>query len=439
MHPIIDYKTIKYTAMKKLIISSIILFLTIISYSQGLLDIYKGGTVKLNPDTEFAKGNDWDQIFESYTDKMGSTHIGARKSLVIKPDGSLVVSHAYRDFYSLFDADGKFMKEFEVTNSKGGREKKLHSISDIIGGNTFIAGADNMGNMRCFDFDGKMIKTLNANYSSRQLLVLNEDKVAVVGWVIWKEKFRNFVAIIDYNTNKEKIIWDHFTDRSDCGSKPGLFSYVVKFENSGMMSLNTMPYTKHTGNNFSPRINKVGSKLIVAVPGSGEVVAFDFNGNQLSKVKVSWEAGSISVEEQKTIQRKYIEKMKERGESRFVSRNVSEKESKRIYFELLKQMEEDLKLISDPINKPYFSTILNDSDGNLLFFEFPEEKGDNKFNVWVYNNGGEYICQSSFECEEYNLAIGPGKMVFKDGYIYGLQVKKAVEGIPLRLVRYTLQ
>lgn len=439
MHPTIDYKTKKYTAMKKLIISSIILFLTIISYSQGLLNIYKGGTVKLIPDTEFAKGNDWDKIFESYTDKMGSTHIGARKSIIFKPDGSLVVSHAYRDFYSLFDADGKFVKQFEVTNSEGGKEKKLKSISDIIGGNTFITGADNMGNMRCFDFDGKMIKTLNANYSSRQLLVLNDDKVALVGWVIWKEKFRNFVAIIDYNTNEEKIIWDHFTERAECNAKPGLFSYIVKFDKGGMMSLNTMPYTKSTGNTFTPRINKVGNRLIVAVPSSGEVMAFDFNGNQLSKVKVGWDAGFISVEEQKKIQRKYIEKMEEKGDSRFVSKRVSEEESKRIYIELLKQMEEDIKLISEPIVKPYFSTILNDSDGNLLFFEFPEEKGDNKFNVLVYNDGGEYVCQSSLESKEYDLAISPGKMVFKDGYIYGLQVKMGVEGIPLRLVRFKLQ
>lgn len=424
--------------MKKLIIGSIILFLTILSYSQDLLDIYKGGIVKLITDTEFAHGNDWDEVFESYTDKNGSTHIGARKSVIFKPDGSMVVSHAYKDLYSLFDADGIFVREFEVTNSKGDKEKKLNSIADIIGRNAFIAGADNMGNMRCFDFDGKMIKTLKANYSSRQLLVLNDNKVALVGWVIWKEKFRNFVAIIDYDTNEEKIIWDHFTDRPAYGTKPGLFNYSVSFDKGGAMGFNTMPYTKSIGNTFSPRINTVGNRLIVAVPASGDVVAFDFDGNQLSKVRLDWDAGSISIEEQKKIQQASIEKMKEGGASRFVSRSVTAEESKRIYVELLKQMEEDLELISTPIAKPYFSTILKDSDDNLLFFEFPEEKGDNKFNVWVYNDGGDYVCQSSFECEEYNLSISPGKMVFRDGYIYGLQVKKDVEGIPLRLVRFSL-
>ena len=424
--------------MKKFIIGSIIIFFTVLSPSQGLLDIYKGGTVTLIPDTEFAKGNDWDKIFASFTDSMGSTHIGARKSMVFTPDGSLVVSHAYRDFYSLFGADGKFVKEFEVSNHKGGREKNPGSISDIIGGNTFIAEADNMGRMRCFDFDGKMLKILNANYSSRQLLVLNDEKLALVGWVIWKDKFRNIVAIIDYNTNEERIIWDHFTERAACDSKPGLFNYNVKFDEGGRMSFNTMPYTKSTGNTYTPRVNKLGNRLIVSVPASGEVMAFDFNGNQLSKVRVGWEAGFISVEEQKKIQGKYIEKIKEKGASGFTSKRVSEEESKRIYDELIMQMEEDLKLISTPISKPYFSTILKDSDDNLLFFEFPDEVGNNKCNVWVYNDGGEYVCQCSFECEEYNLAISPGKMVFKDGYIYGLQVKKGAEGIPLRLVRFSL-
>jgi len=425
--------------MKKYIITTVVLFVSMIVNSQALLEIYKGGAVKLIPDTEFAESNDWSTIFESYNDKMGRTPIGARKSLIFKPDGSMVVSHAYRDFYSLFDSEGYFLKEFTVSNSKGEKEKKLKSISGIIGGNTFIAGADNMGNMRCFDFDGNMIKTLNANYSSKQLLVLTDEKVALVGWEIWEEKFRNFVAIIDYNTNEEKIIWDHFTDRTGSGTKPGLFNYKVKFEKAGIISINTMPYTKSTGNNFSPRINKVGDKLIVAVTGSGEVMAYDFNGNQLSKDKVSWEAGSISIEEQKKIHSTYIDKMKERGKSMFSSRKVSEEESNRKYDELINQMEEDLEKISEPLKRPYFSTIIKDSDDNLLFFEFPEEKGDNIFNVWVYTNGGEYICQSSFKCEEYDLSINSSKMVFKDGYIYGLQVKKDVEGIPLRLVRFKLQ
>lgn len=427
--------------MKKYVILAAGLLFSLPLQSQDLLEIYKNGSVKLIPDTEFAKANDWDEVFSSYNDMMGKAHVGARKSLIFKPDGSIVVSHAYQDFYSLFDADGNFVKEFGVTKRTGEKASRVNSISDIIGGNTFIASGDKMGNLPCFDFEGNMVKTLKANYSFRQLVVLNDNKVAIVGWAIWKEKFRNFVALIDYNTNEEKIIWDHFTDRNAPNTKPGLFNYKVRFEKAGIISINTMPYTKTTGNNFRPYINKLGDKLIISVPGSGEVMSYDFNGNQLSKDKVSWDPGSIGVEEQKKLHSAYIAKMKERGDLTFsfASKGVTEEESKRLFAKLIKEMEDDLELISQPLNRPYFSTILNDSDGNLLFFEFPEEAGENEFNVWIYNNGGQYVCQSSFKCDDYNLAITPGKMVFKDGYIYALQEKNGVDGIPLRLVRFRLQ
>ena len=104
----------------------------------------------------------------------------------------------------------------------------------------------------------------------------------------------------------------------------------------------------------------------------------------------------------------------------------------------MKEMKADLDNISAPIPIPAFSTIIKDSDGNLLFFEFPKKENTNRFNVWVYGQKGEFVCQSSFESEEYDLQINPAKMVFYNGYIYGLQRLKKASGVPLRLVRFKL-
>lgn len=41
---------------------------------------------------------------------------------------------------------------------------------------------------------------------------------------------------------------------------------------------------------------------------------------------------------------------------------------------MISEMEEDLKTINTPLAKPSFSNIIKDSDGNVLFFEIPEEK-----------------------------------------------------------------
>jgi hypothetical protein len=64
-------------------------------------------------------------------------------------------------------------------------------------------------------------------------------------------------------------------------------------------------------------------------------------------------------------------------------------------------MEADLNRISEPLPVPVFSTIIKDSDDNLLFFEYPEEENANKFNVWIYGKTGKFVGQSSFVCDDY--------------------------------------
>lgn len=402
--------------------------------AQKLMDIYKKGTVRLVPDNTYANGNDWNKVFATYWDTMYKTPMGNRKSLLIMPDGSVVVNHAYRNYYTKFSPTGKFEKEFGVRNSKGVQFKKINHISGYIN-NTFYTGLDNMGNMVCFDFNGNYSKTLKLNYMTRQMIPLPNNKIAVVGWVIWATKFRDFVCIVDFNTNEEKMIWEHYTERCDENKQCKLFHYNYFFKERGAFSISTMPFTSTIGLSSPPQIATAGNKLIVALPGEGKILAYDLTGKLLETSTINWATNYVSVEEQKEIHMKYMERFKSLDKPFFASW-VSEEENKLAYQTILKQMEGDLPKIKDPIPIPTFSTILKDSDGNLLFFEFPKEENNNKFNVWIYENGGKFVCQSSFVCDEYNLEINPSKMVFHNGYIYGLQHVKNATGVPLRLVRF---
>ncbi|MDL2326431.1 hypothetical protein LJC67_05105 [Bacteroidales bacterium OttesenSCG-928-A14] len=58
--------------------------------------------------------------------------------------------------------------------------------------------------------------------------------------------------------------------------------------------------------------------------------------------------------------------------------------------------------------------------------------------MWILKEGGQFICQSSFICDDYDLSITPSKMVFHNGYIYSLQTLKNAKGNPLRLVKFKL-
>ena len=400
--------------------------------AQSLLDVYKKGVVKLTPDTEYAQGNQWDKVFESYFDKT----FGNRKSIILMPNGSVVVNNPNRNFYSLFDANGKFVKEFGITGSSG-------TIAGVIN-NNFFTGPDNMGKMVCFDFNGNYVKTLTLDYMTRQMTPMSNNKIAVVGRVIWKDRFRDFVAIVDYQTNNQKIIWEHFTPiKDERGQESGnnsrkMFRYSYRFEKEGWtVGLSTMPYPKDTRAS-QPQIAFVNDRLIVALSHNGEILAYDVNGKLITKDKIEWGLKYLSVEEQKEIQKKAIEKHSSEESEFFRELNEFGDELMKAKETILKQMEGDLEKITTPIpiSVSLFSNIIKDSDNNLLFFEIPESKGANKFNVWVYQNGGKFVCQSSFVCDEYDLAITPSKMVFHNGYIYALQTLKNATGNPLRLVRF---
>lgn len=421
--------------MKRISLISIFTFIILSLSSQDLIDIYKSGPVELIPDKSYATGNDWDKVFETYWDTLYGQPMGNRKSLQVLPDGRVVVNHTYRNFYTMFNPDGSFEKEFGVKNSKGKRFQKTEKIVGVLDNNIFVSALDNVGNMVCFDLDGNYDKTLKLDYMARQVVTLPGNRIALVGWVIWSDRFRDFVAIADYETNEQKIIWDQFTDRCATNDRCKLFNYSYNFKEKGSISFTTMPWQKSTGMTSPPRIAAIGNNLVVALPPTGEIMVYDLEGNLISRNKINWAQNYVSVEEQREIQQKAIDRYKNADDHK-MAEWVSLEESRAAKEELVRQMEADLTKISKPIPIPTFSTIIRDSDDNLLFFEFPKEEDANKFNVWIYDGSGSFVCESSFVCDEYDLWVSPSKMVFHNGYIYALQLKKDATGVPLRLVRF---
>jgi len=420
--------------MKKSVFVAFIAFFAMAVSAQKLTDVYKIGVVKLVPDVEYGKDNHWDNVFKTYNDTLNGKPMGSRKSLMLLPDGSAVVNHAYRNYYTKFSPGGRFEKEFGIKNNKGELYKQINSIEGIINNNTFFTGLDNTGNMICFDFNGRYKKTLNLDYMARQMIALPNNKIAVVGWALWESKFRDFVALVDFETNQQKVIWESFTARPELTGSRKPFNYRYQFKKGGMVGLNTMPFTKESGMTSPPNIAFAGDKLIIALPTTGEILVHDLEGHLITKEKIGWHRNYITVQEQKEIQQKAIKEYK--GAVNLFIGNPEE--NKAALEQMIKEMEDDLNNITDSIPLPYFSTIIKDSDGNLLFFEFPKEENANKFNVWIYEDNGRFVCRSSFVCDAYNLEINPSKMVFYNGYIYGLQLLKKTEGIPLRLVRFKI-
>ena len=411
----------------------IIIFITIYftGFSQDLINKYKSGVIKLIPDETFALDNDWNNIFRSYYDTLrGNRPVGMRKSLVILPDGSLIVNHAYQNYHSKFSPQGKFEEEF-VIESAGNK-----SIEGIINGNTLFTGVDNAGKMICTDLNGNYIKTLKLDYKVRSIIALSNQKFAVVGWTQWTKKNRSFIAIIDYKTNKEKIIWEEFSDKVFSSNEDVLDSkkvYKYTLSNDGCeWTLQSTGDLKNLVLNIPPQIVTINDKLIAAIPNDSEILIFDLNGNLTSKQHLNWTGDTISIQEQKVIQQKAIDQIKNKFKKEQIINGLDQ------YLQMIAKMEENLQLINQPLLQPPFVTIIKDSDGNVLFFEIPQKKDANIFHVWIYDKNGFFSNKCTFICDDYELDINSSKMVFRDGFIYGLQTLKNVEDNPLRLVRFKL-
>jgi hypothetical protein len=90
---------------------------------------------------------------------------------------------------------------------------------------------------------------------------------------------------------------------------------------------------------------------------------------------------------------------------------------------------------------PYFSSIVVDSDGNLLVFEFTkeEDKTSNRFKAYSYDMKGNLLGTSSFKNESLNLSFTTATFQFYNGYIYVVGNKSTDKSGPPQIAKMKLK
>ena len=359
--------------------------------------------IQLVPDETYGQGNNWDIIFDTYYDTLDGRPYGLRKQLVVFDDGKAMVSHATRNRYSLFDANGKFLKDITLYFAdKGKKPRNLQPVEGKLG-NLYFTRANNTGDIYLFDNNGLIVKELKIKYQALEMLALDDHHIVIIGGTSWTKKWRNLVSLCD-------VFEDMNTDLKDKG-------YFI--------------YTESKRNDMKGRwqIAKVNNKLIVTNPIDGLVRTYDFNGNKISEKLLDWEPQTLSVKEQIALQNARIKDLKDE-----VPRETEERVL-RYYNDLITYYENGIPHIKESINMGWFTMAIKGNDDNILFFDDAEEAGKNTFHVYSVSKG-QSISTGSFQCEDYDLAITKKRFVCHNGYYYGVQVLKDCEGVPLRLVRF---
>lgn len=392
--------------MKKLLF---IVILVLASYHQ-----IDAQTITLVPDETYGKGNDWDKIFDTYYDTLNGRPNGLRKKLVVFDDGKAMVSHANKNRYSLFDANGKFLKDITLYFSE--KSKKPRNLQPVEGklGDLYFTRANNTGDVYLFNDKGLIVKELKIKYQALEMLALDDHHIAIIGGASWGKKWRSLVSILDTKTGKEKTLCDAFEDMS-----------------ADLKSKNYFIYTESRREDMKVdwQIAKVGDKLIVSNPIDGLVRTYDFNGNKISEKPLDWKPQILSVEEQIALQNARIKDLKDELP------RVTDERMLPKYNELISFYENGIQHIKEPVNMGWFTMAIKGNDGQILFFGDAEAAGENTFHAYSVGKG-QNVSTGSFQCEDYDLALTKKRFVCHGGYYYGVQVLKDCEGMPLRLVRF---
>ena len=397
--------------------------------SQNLAEIYKAGTVHLEAVTYYGTENNWNELFADYEKFAFGKHIGKYKKIVIAPDGSIFMSHKTRHEIWKFDKDGNFIKKFGKKGSGPGQFIMLPGVQGILD-NQFLYTNDVHGRMMFFDLDGNYIKTLKLDYMPLGTTPLKGREIAILGHVPWKgQKSKKILVIKDFDTGKGKTIWYEFEEY--CKSR-----IIINIPKGGMMSC-SLPFTHPSLTRFRMSTSKEGN-LILASPKDGIMTEFSPEGEKLNSFQLNIEPLQISDED--------IMEYFETGKSNFskfeksVENNLelSEDDKKNIIEQYRQQIDKFKDNDLYPKHLPYFSTLMVDSNGNILVFEFTKEEKTNRFRVYSFDTEGNFLCTSTFDAPGYKLNLSGGTFVFHNGFVYAVAEKENGGEIPLRLVKFKI-
>ena len=411
----------------KLLLSITLICFLQSSFGQTLSQYYKNETVKLEEVADFAEMNNWDEIFSDYPNEWRDIEVGKIKSIVITPDGSIFMSH--RTTYDIwkFNKDGQLIKRFGSKGSGKGQFVMRANVEGVLG-EKYLYTTDFQGRMLFFDLDGNYVKSLKLDYMPLRTVPLNDMKIAIYGHVPWKNHTTKYIiSIKDFESGREKIVWEEIYDSS---------MNIIELSNGKKMYAQ-LNFTNRSVTRFGIAASSEGN-LIIASNKDETVSEFLTDGNKVRTFLLNIKPIEITDEDVERIYNTQVANFATFQERLPEERRLTDEELEMVKVEYEKKFESVKDEIKAGDHLPVYSTVIMDSDGNVLVFEFTEEKNTNKFNVYSYKLDGALIGVSSFETQEYDLTFTHDKFVFHNGYIYALAIKKNATGVPLRLVKFKL-
>ncbi len=383
---------------------------------ENLTDVYRSGVLKIKADPEFGKDTDWNTVFSDYYRKsVNNKQLGKLKNIVIAGDGSIFVSNYGSYSVYKFDNNGNFIKSFGKEGTRRGTFLMRPTVGCALE-QRYIITSESNGRLNFFDPEGNFGKLVQIDYMSRGIIPINENTIAIAGWVLYKGgRIRYIVSFKDIDSGKERIVHSEFRSRK---------TQIISEE----------PYMVIPGSDVRNEfiLQKISKDyFVVGNSDSSELVIYNNRGNEVIRV----DHGIIPLT------------ITEREREEFRKSSLRSLESVRVFIKEAGKSEEGINkaiaIINDPEFNPgampYFYDLMTDSDGNILIFTYTDEQELHTFRV--YSPQGDYICETRIDPGDYNININYRfrNIVFNNGNLYCLAELKHAEGIPLRLIKVNLK
>lgn len=412
-------------------------------FPQGVSDIYKGGNVYLIPDSSYAVGVDWDDLFSGYNDNPSNPDIWRDKKIAVSETGEVFMSHKNHHQIWVFDSAGRLKLKFGEQGGKPNQFPRLPSVETVIG-SRYCVTVDVNGRIKLFDHNGRYYRSVNLDFIVKSIHALDDNMLIVSGWVIWKSSFRYLVATVNISTGEQKIVYSTFIPRREMEIKHlvadgDTMMITVSQSKGGKIYLPAPAFFQTPVISFAKDGN-----FIVAKPATGEAEYYSMEGKLLNKFIFGIEPVVITMKDIEERYQRLIESGKSATE-RISKMSAWSEAKKEAYLNLMEEEAEEQKEQYSKLENfyptlPLFSSIIFDSEGNILVFEYTrsDEGADNRFSVFTFDGDGKRIARANLVSGDYSLKITPKTIVFHKGYLYAICEKKGEPGVPLRLMRFSL-
>jgi len=321
-----------------------LLVCTTITYP-NLIDVYKKGPIKIEPDPEFGKNTDWDELFYQ-----------GIQDIAIAPDGRIFVAPRLQDKIIVLDKDGNYIKSFGQMGQ--GPSYFQHPTDLSILDDKYLVVGEYATNMRIslFDLDTNFFKLIRTSAPITDCVSLGKTSVAFL-----KHEYFNKA---NYTTTTDMIVVKDILTGNEVN--------VASFKKSQKKSI--IKADQFYGRTFFYPFG--GNQLLVGFTGSQEISFYTLPGQK---------TGSFNV----LLDKKRVSSNMKEGFNRSLEKAA-------VTQPFIKPFLKERSNIGYPEFLPYYQWLAVDSSSNILVFKIEDINGVATL-FQVYDRDGKPICESGFD------------------------------------------